>query len=143
MATSAFQTTFLAATPKTQCDSTGFYDTLITAKAENPSHWSTRPCNSVSDFKDGTLGCYGQFFRSTVVDYAWTIWQWQPKGSSKTNSGKRRNLNDSVYVLIQQYTDAAATDKVKGYCKKIVLKDATSLAAASAALVAGVLATLF
>ena len=52
-------------------------------------------------------------------------------------------MNDSVYVLIQQYTDAAATDKVKGYCKKIVLKDATSFAAASAALVADILATLF
>jgi hypothetical protein len=81
MAGSGVQTTFKADTPKSACDggsggSFGFYDTLITAKSDEPSFWSDRKCNGSLDYRDGTLGCYGQYFRSTVVDYVWTIWQW-------------------------------------------------------------------
>lgn len=46
-------------------------------------------------------------------------------------------------MLVQQYVDAAASGKVSGFCTKVTLKDAASLYATSAALAAGILATLF
>ena len=146
MAGTSVQTTFLATTPS-ECSTvggTGYNYSLITAKSENASYWTDRPCNGSLDYRDGTLGCFGQYFRSTNVDYVWTIWQWQAKSSSKASSGKRHNKGDSLYVFVQQYIDAnAANAKTLGYCQKITLKDAVSLYTTTAALAAGILATLF
>lgn len=40
-----------------------------------PSAWSDRPCNSAKDLRDGTLGCWGQWFRADTSGILyWSTW---------------------------------------------------------------------
>lgn len=67
MATTAAQTTALMVTPDFCYDFSGMTTSKPTAKTTNASLWSDRPCNGVYDFRDGTLGCWGQTYKTQDV----------------------------------------------------------------------------
>ena len=74
MKTTAKQTTALMTTP-THCAKERQTTTApVALSTPLPSAWSERPCNGDKDFRDGTLGCWGQYFRSEGSANYWSTW---------------------------------------------------------------------
>ena len=75
MITKAKQTTAIITTPD-HCASTKVAPNSIPVSLTTPlpSAWSERPCNSDKDFRDGTLGCWGQYYRTQAPDNFWSTW---------------------------------------------------------------------
>lgn len=110
-------------------------------KTGNASYLTSRPCNGSTDYRDGSLGCWGQYFRAVTGQNIWTIWQWQPATAAYATSGWRHLPADNSYVAVYAYTSATST--WAGRCTQITLLDAKNLMTAFSAITVGVLVTFF